>query len=611
MYNLSGASRIFTRPISSGLLPGAWLAVLVCMSFHTHAVQVTFKVDMSQVVISPNGVHIAGSFQGWNPSATPMTHVGNGIYCHVADLPPGTHEFKFINGNAWGPDELVPAACGVNNGLGVFNRQVLVGSTDLVLDLVCFGQCGMCTNGLYSLNGNAVALGGNCYALTNASTGQNGTVWYGNQLDLAQSFDLQFLINLGNLDGGGADGVAFALQRLGTNAIGVSGGGMGFQSFTTAFGVEFDTYQNFEFNDPAADHIAVQINGNVDHNSPQNITGPVQMSASSANTEDGQNHVVQITWDPATFLFQVFFDCNLRISLQYNISSNVFSGQTMVYWGFTGATGALFNVQQVCLQSSAVQVNDVTMCPGGSVQLSGGSSSTGIWSWTPSEWLDNPSSATPIASPPATTVYSVTVTDLCNNSVTRNVTVTVLPEGPPCSIAPVALASFAARRSAASAVDVVEWSTYAEYQNALFTVERSRDGWQFESAHSQPGAGDSFFPLFYEARIPHQHEAVYYRLRQTDRDGTSVIASPVVRCASSDAQVYTAVRVSGSAVRISGPFDGTPVELLCYSSGGALVHHLYHDPAEGEVWMVELPQELILARLVSRRGPVLWSGVIP
>ena len=109
------------------------------------AVNVTFRVDMSQQTVSPNGVHIAGSFNGWSPSATLMTNSGANIYTVVVNLTAATvYEYKFINGNAWGTDETVPAACGVPNGSGGYNRQVTGPATATILDAVCFSQCGAC-----------------------------------------------------------------------------------------------------------------------------------------------------------------------------------------------------------------------------------------------------------------------------------------------------------------------------------------------------------------------------------------------------------------------------------------------------------------------------------
>ncbi|MFM9005799.1 MAG: hypothetical protein ACKOSR_09905, partial [Flavobacteriales bacterium] len=44
-------------------------------------INVTFKVNMVNETVSPNGVHLAGSIQGWNPSTTEMSDLdGDGIY---------------------------------------------------------------------------------------------------------------------------------------------------------------------------------------------------------------------------------------------------------------------------------------------------------------------------------------------------------------------------------------------------------------------------------------------------------------------------------------------------------------------------------------------------
>jgi len=109
-------------------------------------VSVTFQVDMSQETVSADGVHIAGEFQGWDPAGTPMTDQGNGVYAVTIDLDPNaTYEYKFINGNAWGPgiDESVPAACAQNN-----NRFVQVGASNLTVPLVCFASCIECQVGV-------------------------------------------------------------------------------------------------------------------------------------------------------------------------------------------------------------------------------------------------------------------------------------------------------------------------------------------------------------------------------------------------------------------------------------------------------------------------------
>jgi len=103
-------------------------------------VEVTFRVDLQFQEISPLGVHLAGSFQGWNPGATQMTNLFDDVYAVTITLQSGTfHEFKFVNGNDWGMDESVPGECASNN-----NRFITVPEINTTLDAVCFNYCITC-----------------------------------------------------------------------------------------------------------------------------------------------------------------------------------------------------------------------------------------------------------------------------------------------------------------------------------------------------------------------------------------------------------------------------------------------------------------------------------
>lgn len=100
---------------------------------------VTFRVDMSNETVSADGVHMAGAFQGWDPSATELLDDDtDDIYEVTLDIAPGTYEYKFINGDSWdAPDvnEQPPAECNVNN-----NREITIG-TDPMTVTFCFNQC--------------------------------------------------------------------------------------------------------------------------------------------------------------------------------------------------------------------------------------------------------------------------------------------------------------------------------------------------------------------------------------------------------------------------------------------------------------------------------------
>lgn len=54
-------------------------------------------------------------------------------------------QYKYLNGNAWGSDEGVPAACGAPNGLGGYNRAFVVPAANTSLEVHCFASCEACT----------------------------------------------------------------------------------------------------------------------------------------------------------------------------------------------------------------------------------------------------------------------------------------------------------------------------------------------------------------------------------------------------------------------------------------------------------------------------------
>lgn len=205
------------------------------------------------------------------------------------------------------------------------------------------------SNGLlaqYTVNGNAQQISCNEYKLTNAVNGQSGSVWNNNKIDLSQSFDFKFdvILSYPVPNDGGADGIVFVLQPISTS-VGSSGGGLGYQNVSPAVGVTIDTYANANDNDPAYDHIAIQLNGDLNHNTANNIAGPVQ-AISNSNIEDGTWHAMRITWDVASKTLTVYMDGLVRVSAVKDFVTDVFAGNPLVYWGFTGSTGGLNNEQR-------------------------------------------------------------------------------------------------------------------------------------------------------------------------------------------------------------------------------------------------------------------------
>tara|TARA_B110000879_G_scaffold174949_1_gene227986 strand:+ start:439 stop:2088 length:1650 start_codon:yes stop_codon:yes gene_type:complete len=195
----------------------------------------------------------------------------------------------------------------------------------------------------FQLNGDASIINCKCYQLTPELNNKAGSVWNVNLIDLNQSFDYNFTVNLG-CKTSGADGMVFALQPLSTS-IGSSGGQMGLGGVSPSLGVYIDTYQNSSHGDLINDHISINLNGDVIHTSVNNIAGPYDLG----NVENCTSEPLRVTWDPLTTLMNVYYNNILVLGYTGDIINNVFNGNPLVYWGFTASTGGESNFHQFCI----------------------------------------------------------------------------------------------------------------------------------------------------------------------------------------------------------------------------------------------------------------------
>ncbi len=241
--------------------------------------------------------------------------------------------------------------------------------------IVAFGQVSPAD---FKLSGNAVFIDSGCARLTTATYNQSGSLWYQQRIDLNYDFEVDARINLGNIDGGGADGITFSLQPL-SNNIGGAGGGIGILGVKPSISVEFDTWQN---DDPPYDHIALIRDGNVDHflSPGTTLQGPFPLLPNQANAEDGRYRPVRFVWNASAKRFQAYYDGVLLIDIVQDLINTVFGGNPYVYWGFTAATGAAINEHTVCLdaytfvretdcKSARIIQSDTSLCGTGPIQI--------------------------------------------------------------------------------------------------------------------------------------------------------------------------------------------------------------------------------------------------
>ena len=118
-----------------------------CVGFDTLRVDVsdiTFRVNMrTQIIDTTKGVHLAGNFQGWNPSSTAMhDNDGDGVYEVTLGLVSGDSSivFKYINGDSWsdGHDDALDSCSNVSSG---GDRTYIVPSVNDTLPLFHLSSC--------------------------------------------------------------------------------------------------------------------------------------------------------------------------------------------------------------------------------------------------------------------------------------------------------------------------------------------------------------------------------------------------------------------------------------------------------------------------------------
>ncbi|NOQ74670.1 MAG: T9SS type B sorting domain-containing protein [Crocinitomix sp.] len=226
-----------------------------------------------------------------------------------------------------------------------------------------------------------------CYQLTDELPTEAGSIWSPNSIDLDNSFDFTFDVNLGDIDAGGADGIVFVIRKL-PGDPGGGGGGLGYDGILNSIGVEIDTWFNGIYGDIADDHVGMHSDGGILHD----LVAPISLGV---NVEDGVNHAFRATWDPVSFELEIFFDGTSMFTYTGDMTTLFFGGDSEVYFGWTGGTGGSVNIQTVCSYREVDFTTDhtidgvTTVCAGEEVGFLDNSTSdliyNGIdiieWSW--------------------------------------------------------------------------------------------------------------------------------------------------------------------------------------------------------------------------------------
>ncbi len=118
---------------------------------------VTFRVNVADIMDPITSVSLAGTFNGWDAGATPMTDDdGDMIYEVTVEMTGGQKDYKFVVNGTF--EEFTEATDGCTMAFGEFiNRIVDVTGGDQDVATVCFESCEDCSVNTIDLNAYGVA----------------------------------------------------------------------------------------------------------------------------------------------------------------------------------------------------------------------------------------------------------------------------------------------------------------------------------------------------------------------------------------------------------------------------------------------------------------------
>ncbi len=199
-------------------------------------------------------------------------------------------------------------------------------------------------------------------SITPPVRGSAGSFYYNSAQRVDLGFTTDFHFRVRDRAGTGSDGLTFIVQGQGANALGGTGGAIGFGTnlafpttptntgISNSLAVVFDTWDNSAnwATIPGANVITVQNShlGGSSPNTPSAIDSLGGVAVSGA-FNDGATHLVRVTYVPGTM--SIYYD-NLAtpaLTVPVNLSNalNLIGGQN-AFVGYTAGTGALINVER-------------------------------------------------------------------------------------------------------------------------------------------------------------------------------------------------------------------------------------------------------------------------
>lgn len=190
---------------------------------------------------------------------------------------------------------------------------------------------------------------GTTISLTDSVIKNNvGAAWYIQKQSVGTLFETSFQFRVQGPIGNEADGFAFIIHNdtvNGIDAIGQSGGSLGYSGITNALAVEFDTFENGAYSDSPYPHIAVIRSTQEfreiqpDHLMMPETPGDVIML-------DQTSHTAKIQYNGN--ILSVYMDNVLATEAEIKMDTIIgLSANGQAWVGFTGATGGKSELNEI------------------------------------------------------------------------------------------------------------------------------------------------------------------------------------------------------------------------------------------------------------------------
>ena len=199
-----------------------------------------------------------------------------------------------------------------------------------------------------ALNGGAT-IQGTALQLTDGGTNERRSAFYDTPIGLS-SFQTEFDFQLGGKDtpGTDADGFTFVLQSNGPNALGSSGGGLGYglpaigqsgPSITNSVAIKFDLHNN---DGEGSSSTGLYVNGAAP------TTPSINLLPSNIDLHSGHTFHVELLYDGSTLTLTITDKSTQAVLSQpFTIDIAGILGGPTGFAGFTGSTGAKTAVESI------------------------------------------------------------------------------------------------------------------------------------------------------------------------------------------------------------------------------------------------------------------------